>query len=360
MSTLHPSRKTKHDVILVSLHLQGLPTGAVQNAMQRDGVDPSILDLDHDKSVEYQRAMASHRGKKKKVTKKKEESKKKPKVRRKKIFWTPVEESTIEDNSLWSMIKGSYDFESLKVDQDEFESLFTDTMNPAEKKKKVTKENDGASKQKKSVQVIDAKRGMNGGIILARIKLEFSKIAGMVNEMDCGNLDDTQLKALREFLPTKEERFAIQGYVKGASASKKTKEAAINDFCACEKYMYAMMEVEMAGEKFECMLFKYQFDNKLKELMEGVTTLISACEDVQKSVRLRKLMAMILMLGNQINTGGSGRVAHGFTLDALLKLDEVRLLEISIPCILSKLDSDHNFFCRRKRLTRKLVCFSTW
>ena len=85
------------------------------------------------------------------------------------------------------------------------------------------------------------------------------------------------------------------------------------------------MRVKLADEKFECMLFKYQFDNKLNELMNSVTTLISACEEVQKSVRLRKLMAMILMLGNQINTGGSGSMAHGFTLDALLKLDEVSL-----------------------------------
>ena len=28
--------------------------GAVQNAMQRDGVDPSIMDLDHEKSVASQ------------------------------------------------------------------------------------------------------------------------------------------------------------------------------------------------------------------------------------------------------------------------------------------------------------------
>lgn len=135
------------------------------------------------------------------------------------------------------------------------------------------------------------------------------------------------MKALKEFLPTKEERFAIEGYIKGASASEKTKEAAINDFCQCEKYMLAMMKVELADEKFECMLFKYQFDGKLNELMNQITTLINACEEVQKSLRLRKLMAMILMLGNQINTGGSGRMAHGFTLDALLKLDEV-----SSPC----------------------------
>ena len=303
----------------------GLPIGAVQNAMQREGHDPSVMDLDHDKSVEYQKAMASKKSKLKKLVSKKK-SPKKPKVRRKKIFWSPIEETKTSDNSLWSMIKGSYDFESLNIDHDEFESLFTDTSNPADKKK-VASEKPKESKQKKSVQVIDAKRGMNGGIILARIKTEFSVLADMVNEMDCGKLDDTQLKALREFLPTKDEKFAIDGYIKGASKSEKTKEAAINVFCVCEKYMLAMMKVDMADEKFEATLFKYQFDNKLKELMQGVTTLINSCEEVQKSVRLRKLMAMILMLGNRINTGGEGNMAHGFTLDALLKLDEAKAFD---------------------------------
>lgn len=303
----------------------GLPIGAVQNAMQREGHDPSVMDLDHDKSVEYQKAMASKKSKLKKLVSKKK-SPKKPKVRRKKIFWSPIEETKTSDNSLWSMIKGSYDFESLNIDHDEFESLFTDTSNPTDKKK-VASEKPKESKQKKSVQVIDAKRGMNGGIILARIKTEFSVLADMVNEMDCGKLDDTQLKALREFLPTKDEKFAIDGYIKGASKSEKTKEAAINVFCVCEKYMLAMMKVDMADERFEAMLFKYQFDNKLKELMQGVTTLINSCEEVQKSVRLRKLMAMILMLGNRINTGGEGNMAHGFTLDALLKLDEAKAFD---------------------------------
>lgn len=80
------------------------------------------------------------------------------------------------------MIKGSFDFDSLKFDQDEFESLFTDTTNP-EDKKKVVSENTSTSKQKKSVQVIDAKRGMNGGIILARLKIDFPVLAEMVNNM---------------------------------------------------------------------------------------------------------------------------------------------------------------------------------
>eukprot|EP00804_Cyclotella_cryptica_P000890 CCRYP_001117-RB/>CCRYP_001117-RB protein AED:0.15 eAED:0.22 QI:0/1/0.78/1/1/0.92/14/0/3367 len=302
----------------------GLPVGAVKNALQRDGMSPEIMDLDPEQSEEYQKAVASRRKSALKKTTTKEP--KKPKVRRKKIYWSPIEESKIDDNSLWSMIKGSFDFDSLKVDQDEFESLFTDTSNP-EDKKKVASEKTTTSKQKKSVQVIDAKRGMNGGIILARLKIDFAVLAEMVNNMDSGKLDDTQLKALLEFLPSQDEKAAIEQYIKDASSTEESKQAAINDFCACEKYMYAMMKVDKADKKFECMLFKYQFEHKLNELMGGVTTLINACEEVQKSVRLRKLMAMILMLGNQINTGGSGRMAHGFTLDALLKLDEAKAFD---------------------------------
>ena len=156
--------------------------GAVKNAIQRDGHDPSVLDLDPEKSLKYQKAMASKKSKKKKKKKILTKEPKKTKVRRKKLFWSPIEESKIDNNSLWSMIKGSFDFDSLKVDQDEFESLFTDTSKPGDKKN-VAKENPAASKQKKSVQVIDAKRGMNGGIILARIKIEFPELAEMIAEM---------------------------------------------------------------------------------------------------------------------------------------------------------------------------------
>jgi hypothetical protein len=154
--------------------------GAVQNAMQRDSMDPSIIELDPDKSVEYQKALATR--KRSALKKKSAKEPKKPKVRRKKIYWSPIEESKIDDNSLWSMIKGTVQFDSLKFDQDEFESLFTDTSTPGEKKK-TTSDTSTASKQKKSVQVIDAKRGMNGGIILARLKVDFPILAQMVDNM---------------------------------------------------------------------------------------------------------------------------------------------------------------------------------
>ena len=59
----------------------GLPTGAVKNALQRDGEDPSILDLDPDKSLLTQTDTNSTKKAKEVITPKL----KKLKVRRNKI-----------------------------------------------------------------------------------------------------------------------------------------------------------------------------------------------------------------------------------------------------------------------------------
>ena len=93
-----------------------------------------------------------------------------------------------------------------------------------------------------------------------------------------------------------------------------------------EKYMLAMMKVDKAEDKLDGMLFRHQFQEKLEELTGGIETLSAACEEVKKSARFKQLMAMTLMLGNQINTGGQGTIATGFTLDALSKFAEVGFL----------------------------------
>ena len=73
--------------------------------------------------------------------------------------------------------------QNLTYDSTEFENLFTDTTDPKKKKANEEKKSEGASKQKKSVQFVDGKRGMNGGIVLARIKLTYVQMASMVDEM---------------------------------------------------------------------------------------------------------------------------------------------------------------------------------
>ena len=154
----------------------GLPKDAVKNALVRDGKDPATMDLDPTKSLQFQAKKKSGSGAIHRAP-----SKKKKKVRRKKIYWNPLEEEKIKEDSIWNLTRGSVMMDNLNYDIKEFEDLFTESADPADRKKNKKTKTD--SKQKKSVQVIDGKRSMNGGIVLARMKVEYSVIAKAVNEM---------------------------------------------------------------------------------------------------------------------------------------------------------------------------------
>jgi hypothetical protein len=139
---------------------------------------------------------------------------------------------------------------------------------------------------------------------------------------DHGAFDATQLKALKDFLPTNEERQGLQRYMELAK-SEEAKNAAYSGLSECEKYMFTMIDVPNAQKKFDCMLFREQFHSRFNELVTSIRTLELACDEVKGSKSLREILGIILIVVNRINTGGIGNEAAGFSLEALLKLNEV-------------------------------------
>lgn len=137
-------------------------------------------------------------------------------------------------------------------------------------------------------------------------------------------MDSTSLKALKEMLPTADEKGGLLAYMRKCGSSSEANDKAYSELSECEKYMYTMLDVSDAAAKFECMLFRSQFKTRCEDFLESIESIEKACDEVRSSERLQTIMAMILTLVNEINTGGDGNEAAGFTLDALLKLNEVR------------------------------------
>jgi hypothetical protein len=136
----------------------------------------------------------------------------------------------------------------------------------------------------------------------------------------------TQLKSLKEFLPSPDEKIGLRLYLERASSSDELKKSSWDSLCECEKYMVAMMEIDNALDKFDCLLFESTFDSRLRDIRESVELLTRASDEIRSSTRLLKLLAMVLTLGNYINTGetkGSG----GFMIDALLELDKAKAFD---------------------------------
>lgn len=300
----------------------GLPAGAVKNALQRDGHDPTILDLNHDKSLSSQLGSNSKCQKNKSSL-----AKNKPAIRRKKVYWNKVD--AIE-GTIWSLLKASGDTVNFVHDTKELESLFTQRfVNKASTNEQTPHFKSKSTKQ--SVKVIDAKRGMNGDIILKKLKLNPTQVTSMVDRLEFEGLDADSLRSLYDFLPSDEEIKGLTKYLANVN-----RDEALGGMTPCEQYMVAMKDTPESEQKIRSMIFSAEFKSKMTDLKYDSDNLLAACNELRNSERFRALLAAILKLVNQINSGEESNKRCGFTLDTLIKISEVS----HVICIIIELCCD--------------------
>lgn len=293
----------------------GLPMGAVKNAMERDGLDASVMDRDHNLPANVSAVgEAEHGG----ATR--EEKKVKDTHRRTRLHWDTAR--MVRSNSLWAKIDQDEELEGIQIDEVEFQELFQAELTPVDTgKARVVQTKKGAA-----VRVIESKRANNGGIILARLKMTHDELADAVDRIDHQGMSPEQMQNIIEYLPTSDERKALETYMLsgGIDAAEK-----FDGLCECEKFMVAMMTVKHAKRKVRALLFKLQFQSCLDSLEKDTAVVESACDELINSVRLRKLLGIVLNVGNRLNTAGvSGkRKAGAFSLESLLKLNHAKAFD---------------------------------
>jgi hypothetical protein len=287
----------------------GLPMGAVKNAMERDDLDPSVMDGDHNLPANF------------KSEGERDENKEKDTHRRTRLHWDTLRK--VRSNSLWAKIDQDEELDNIEIDEDEFQELFQAELTPSQTTKARTTAH---GKRGAAVRVIDSKRANNGGIILARLKMTHDDMADAVDRIDHHAMSPEQMQNIIEYLPTSEERKALEEYMLagGTDAAEK-----FDGLCECEKFMVAMMTVKHAKRKVRALLFKHQFQSCLDSLVSDASVVETACDELSNSVRLRKLLGIVLNVGNRLNTAGvSGkRKAGAFTLESLLKLNHAKAFD---------------------------------
>jgi Formin Homology 2 Domain/Subunit CCDC53 of WASH complex len=287
----------------------GMPMEAVKHAMLRDGLDCSVMDQDHSLPLQKAKSEDDH-----------DEPKEKDSHRRARLHWKTLRKVT--SNSLWAKLDQEVSFQDIDIDEDEFQQLFQAERGEAPAPKASSNAVGGRGVH---VRVIDPKRANNGGIILARLKMSHDDMADAVDRINEQALTAEQIEHIIEFLPSKEERKALESYMLegGQDAAEK-----FDGLCECEKFMVSMMTVKHAKRKVRALLFKLQFENCLDDILQDTLAVEAACDELSNSIRLRQLLGIILTFGNRLNTAGNKkRRAGAFTLDSLLKLNQAKAFD---------------------------------
>lgn len=288
----------------------GLPMGAVKNAMERDGEDPTIMDGDHKAPALGKNTIEPNK-----------EVLPRDNFRRTRLHWDTL--GKVRSTSVWALVDKDPDVEKIVIDETEFAELFQAKLDP----KGISSQIDtNSGKSRNAVKVIEPKRANNGGIILARLKLTYDEMAMAVDKIEESVMSAEQIQGLIEYIPSKDEKQALRKYM---TSSGKDSAILFESLCECEKFMVAMMTVKHSKEKIRAMLFKLQFQQCVADLGKETLIVQQSCDELLRSVRLRQLLGIVLNIGNRLNTAGPTRKgkADAFTMKSLLKLNQAKAFD---------------------------------
>jgi survival motor neuron protein len=209
-------------------------------------------------------------------------------------------------------------------------------------------EEDKKEKKKGPPQIIDAKTSQNVAILLKGFKgRDVTEVVGAVRTLDETLFTEVgPVNAMIKCLPSKDDITNIEEFLKNAVAAGEPTELGTAETFALEINKLSMVDVKMAA-----FASKLTYPSKYADLVTDVKTLLRACREVLESKKLVRILEIILMLGNFLNSGTNRAGFAGFKFSVLSKLGDTKtadnkrtFLHYMVTYVLKHFDDLKDFF----------------
>ncbi|KAM8933353.1 formin-like protein 2 [Pelodytes ibericus] len=193
------------------------------------------------------------------------------------------------------------------INVDEFEEIFkTKAQGPAidlSSSKQKT-----APKGSNKVTLLEANRAKNLAITLRKAGKTSEEICRAIQLFDLKTLPVDFVECLMRFLPTEGEVKVLRLYER----EKKPLENLTNE----DRFMLQFSKIERLMQKMTIMAFIGNFSESIQMLTPQLHAIIAASVSIKSSQKLKKILEIILALGNYMNSSKRGAV-YGFKLQSL-------------------------------------------
>lgn len=235
-----------------------------------------------------------------------------PRRQRKKLHWETrgigAGKQTIWGRGSSGGADGASDGEGLDslIDDAELAALFTQDASAGRAGAGSAKggSKGSGSSDAKVIYLLDMKRGRNVGIGVRKIKMPAEALRrcllGLTRGVDGYALSLEELTLLEELLPSADEATLVRAFRGDRS---RLGEA--------EKFFLAVADVPKPRARAGALAFQQTFDAADAALATAVATVVTACEQLRTSQRLRRVLEAALLIGNRLNTADDDELMGG-------------------------------------------------
>ncbi|XP_059535379.1 protein diaphanous homolog 2 isoform X3 [Myotis daubentonii] len=235
----------------------------------------------------------------------------KPEVSMKRINWSKIEPKELSENCFW-----------LKVKEDKFENpdLFAKlalnfaTQMKVQKNAEALEEKPQPTKKKvKELRVLDSKTAQNLSIFLGSYRMPYEDIKNIILEVNEDLLTEALIQNLVKYLPEQK--------VLNELAQLKNE---YDDLCEPEQFGAVISSVKMLRPRLNSILFKLTFEEHVNNIKPSIIAVTLACEELKKSESFNRLLELVLLVGNYMNSGSRNAQSLGFKINFLCKIRDTK------------------------------------
>eukprot|EP00727_Mastigamoeba_balamuthi_P008382 m51a1_g4166 putative actin binding protein (1117) ;mRNA; r:292692-297037 len=167
-----------------------------------------------------------------------------------------------------------------------------------------------------SVSLIDGKKSQNLGILLAKFKGSLEETRDELLKMNEAVFNEQMLRTLQQFgIPSDDE---VERIVEYSKAGKK------HLLARPDVWFLLVHDVPHLEGRIKCFIFSQRFPVRLSDVRPNADSLSQALSEVRSSASFKKILELVLVVGNFLNGGTFRGGANGVRLDALGKLADVK------------------------------------
>ncbi|RXM27941.1 Protein diaphanous-like 3 [Acipenser ruthenus] len=233
----------------------------------------------------------------------------KPEISMKRLNWSKIRPCEMSETCFWIM-----------ANEDRYENpdllaklALTFGSKKLAKKEEELEEKKSIKKRIKELKVLDPKIAQNLSIFLGSFRIPYQEIKRMVLEVDEEKLTEPMIQNLVKHLPEQEQLNALVRF--------KNEYPSLSE---PEQFGVVMSGVKRLRPRLNAILFKLQFEEQVNNIRPDIMAVNAACEEMRKSKSFSKLLELVLLMGNYMNSGSRNAQSYGFDLSSLCKLKDTK------------------------------------
>lgn len=171
--------------------------------------------------------------------------------------------------------------------------------------------NTGTLKKVKELKVLDGKSAQNISILLnGSLKhMPYEEITKCLLRCDDHVLTENVTEQLIQYLPPPDQLSKLQQY-----------KDKYDQLTEAEQFCVKISEVKRLLPRLKSISFKHHYVEMVNDTKPDIVAATAACEEVKKSKKFARILELILLLGNYMNSGSRNAQAFGFEMSFLTKV----------------------------------------